>query len=118
VYLRRIFESLIEDAHVEASTEPGWDEQAYGGSRVAEKIVMLERLLPPFLVENRGLYSVLSVGVHTLSEEECLAAFPAVRLAIELILDGMLEERERHAKLKSAAQSIAALKASGGKADA
>lgn len=118
VYLRRIFESLIEEAHQKAAKEAGWDEEAYVASRMAEKIVMLEHFLPPFLVENRALYSVLSVGVHTLSEEECLAAFPAVRLAIELILDGLLEERERQAKLKSAAQSIAALRASGGKADA
>ncbi|MBA1238217.1 short-chain dehydrogenase [Pseudomonas kunmingensis] len=118
VYLRRIFESLIEEARVRAAKEPSWDEQAYVAGRMADRIVMLERFLPPFLVENRALYSVLSVGVHTLSEEECLAAFPAVRLAIELILDGLLEERERQTKLRSAAQSIAALKGSGGKADA
>ena len=49
------------------------------------------------------------------SEDECLAAFPAVRLAIELILDNMLEEHERNIKLKSAAQSIADLKKSGGR---
>lgn len=117
VYLRRIFESLIEEAHVKATKQPTWDEQAYIAGRVADRIILLEQLLPPFLVENRALYSVLSVGVHTLSEEQCLAAFPAVRLAIELILDGLLEERDRQAKLRSAAQSIAALKGSGGKAN-
>jgi hypothetical protein len=115
VYLRRIFESLIEGSHAEASKDPGWDEDTYSRSRMDEKISLMKDHLPDFLVQNRGLYSILSVGVHTLSEEDCLAAFPAVRLAIELILDDLLEEHERQAKLKSAATSLAALKASGGR---
>jgi len=118
VYLRRIFESLIEGAHTEASKDSGWDENAYTRSRMDERIALLKDHLPNFLVQNRSLYSILSVGVHTLSETECLAAFPAVRLAIELILDDLLEQHERQAKLKSAAKSLAALKASGGRADA
>ena len=118
VYLRRIFESLIEEAHVEASKDPGWDEEAYSRSRMDERISLLKHHLPDFLVQNRGLYGILSVGVHTLSETDCLAAFPAVRLAIELILDDLLEQHERQAKLKDAAKSLAALKASGGRADA
>ena len=118
VYLRRVFESLIEEAHVTAKSEPNWDEAAYSRGRMDEKIAMLKELLPAFLVQNRGLYGILSVGVHTLSEEECLAAFPAVKLAIELILDELLEEHERQAKLASAAKSIAALRASGGGAGA
>lgn len=118
VYLRRIFESLIEQAREKAKSDAGWDEDLYNRSRMDEKIDILKDHLPQFLVENRGLYGILSVGVHTLSEEECLAAFPAVRLAVELILDDMLEEHERNIKLKSAAQSIAALKKSNGRTDA
>ncbi|QNP40203.1 short-chain dehydrogenase [Lysobacter terrestris] len=118
VYLRRIFESLIGDAHSVASTDAGWDEDAYSRARMDERIGLLKDHLPDFLVQNRSLYGILSVGVHTLSEAECLNAFPAVRLAIELILDDLLEQHERQAKLKSAAESIAALKASGGRAEA
>lgn len=118
VYLRRVFESLIEEAHDKAKSESSLDDVAYSRARMDEKIGMLKEQLPPFLVQNRGLYGILSVGVHTLSEEECLAAFPAVKLAIELILDELLEEHERQAKLKSAAKSIAALRASGGGAGA
>lgn len=118
VYLRRIFESLIEGAHVDATRDSEWDEEAYTRARMDEKIGILKDHLPDFLVQNRGLYSILSVGVHTLSETECLGAFPAVRLAIELILDDLLEQHERQEKLKSAAKSLAALKASGGRADA
>ncbi|MGE8271701.1 hypothetical protein [Stenotrophomonas sp.] len=118
VYLRRIFESLIEEAHRLALSDAEWNDDEFCQGRMVEKIGMLEKHLPKFLVQNRGLYGILSVGVHTLSEKECLAAFPAVRLAIELILDDLLEEHERKAKLKSAAQSLASLKASGGRAEA
>ncbi|MFA5938875.1 MAG: hypothetical protein WC809_05930 [Sinimarinibacterium sp.] len=118
VYLRRIFESLIEEAHADAAKDSGWVEETYLRSRMDERIGLLKDHLPDFLVQNRSLYSILSVGVHTLSEAECLAAFPAVRLAIELILDGVLEKLERQAKLRSAAQSLAALKASTGRTDA
>lgn len=116
VYLRRVFESLIEDAHASALSDPEWDEDEFLRGRMDEKIGILKDHLPKFLVQNRGIYGILSVGVHTLSEEECLAAFPAVRLAIELILDDLLEVYERQAKLKSAAQSLASLKATGGRA--
>ena len=118
VYLCRIFESLIEGAHVVASKDAGWDDDAYSRARMDEKISLLKYHLPEFLVQNQSLYSILSVGVHTLSEADCLAAFPAVRLAIELILDDLLEQQERQDKLKSAAKSLEALKASGGRADA
>ncbi|MDQ8020938.1 MAG: hypothetical protein REI94_03810 [Moraxellaceae bacterium] len=117
VYLRRIFESLIDDAHRVASADAGWDEDSYSRARMDEKIGLLKAHLPDFLVQNRSLYGILSVGVHTLSEAECLNAFPAVRLAIELILDDLLEQHERQAKLKSAAESLAALKASGGRGE-
>lgn len=117
VYLRRIFESLIDDAHSVASTDVGWDEDVYSRARMGEKIELLKDHLPSFLVQNRSLYGILSVGVHTLSEAECLNAFSAVRVAIELILDDLLEQHERQAKLKAAAESIAALKASGGRAE-
>lgn len=118
VYLRRIFESLIGDAQSLASTDASWDEDAYSRARMDERIGLLKDHLPDFLVQNRSLYGILSVGVHTLSEAECLNAFPAVRLAIELILDDLLEQHERQVKLKSAAESIAALKASGGRIEA
>jgi len=111
VYLRRIFESLIEAAHELAQPAPGWSEEEFLRSRMDEKINLLRSHLPTFLVQNRGLYGVLSTGVHTLSEAECLSAFPAVRLAIELILDDALEEHERQVKVKAAAKSLEALKA-------
>src|SRR6185295_18307248 len=78
VYLRRIFERLIEDARSESMKEAGWDEAVFQKSRMDEKIELLKSRLPEFLVEQRKLYSILSKGVHSLTENDCLEAFPIV----------------------------------------
>lgn len=106
VYLRRIFESLIEQAHTKASQETGWDEEAYSRSRMDEKILILKDYLPSFLVENRSLYSILSKGIHSLTEQECLQYFDTVRVGIELILDEKLQEEEKAKKIKEAKAAI------------
>ncbi len=73
---------------------------------MTEKIALLSDHLPVFLVENRSLYGILSKGVHDLTEEECLSFFPAVKVAIELILDDKLEQMERDRKVKKAKAAI------------
>ena len=70
---------------------------------------MLKQHLPEFLVENRKLYGIMSVGVHTLSEAECLAAFPVVRIGIDLILDEHLERHAREKKITEASKKISLL---------
>lgn len=109
VYLRRVFESLLEEAKVEASNEANWDQNAYENARMDEKIRILKDQLPPFLVEHKSLYGILSVGVHALSEQQCLQAFSTVKLGIELILDEMLEKKNRARKVAEASKSIALL---------
>jgi hypothetical protein len=109
VYLRRILESLIEEAHQAAQGSKGWDESAYTDARTDEKIRLLRSYLPSFMVQNRTLYSILSKGIHELSEQECLQAFPVMKLGIELILDQKLEAQERESKISSASADIAAL---------
>ena len=111
VYLRRIFEFLIEEAHQKAKIQTGWDEAIYSSSRMNEKIKLLKNELPTFLVENKSLYSILSKGIHELSEEECLNAFPIVKVGIELILDDKLEEMNKLKKLEEAKKAIAKLTA-------
>jgi hypothetical protein len=106
VYLRRVFERLVEDAHAIAKDESGWDEDSYRQMRMAEKITALKSHLPEFLVSHAGLYSLLSKGLHELSEDECLKHFSVVRLGIELILDQKIEERERQKKLEKASKAI------------
>lgn len=106
VYLRRIFEDLIEEAHENLSKIEGWEEEFYQKSRMNEKIELLAAELPDFLVENKALYGVLSKGIHELSEQECLDYFPTVKLGIELILDEKLETKKRQDKIAAAKKSI------------
>jgi hypothetical protein len=109
VYLRRIFEDLIEAAHQEAKSSDGWDEEKYGKSRMDEKITLLKSRLPDFLSENASLYSILSKGIHALSEEECLRYFDAVKMGIEMILDEKLEQEMRRKKAEVARKALSSI---------
>lgn len=106
VYLRRIFEFLINDSSTEAKTKTNWDYELYNKSRMAEKIDLLKDELPNFLVENKSLYGILSKGIHELSEEECLDSFQIVKLGIELILDEKIEKINRQKKMEEAKKAL------------
>jgi hypothetical protein len=106
VYLRRIFEELIEEAHREAMKIDSWNEENYNRSRMHEKIDLLKEYLPEFLVKNKTIYPILSKGIHELSEDECLKYFDTVKVVIELILDEKLEKLDREAKIKEAEKSL------------
>lgn len=106
VYLRRIFENLIEDKHLEASQELNWNEEAFLRSKMDEKIKLLTKFLPSILVENRKVYSILSKGIHDLTEKECLSLFPKIKLAIELILDEKIYLLEQQQKTKSVSSFV------------
>lgn len=109
VYLRRIFEFLIEESHVKLSSEQSWDEEAYKRARMNEKIEMLSTELPDFLVENKSMYSILSKGIHELSENDCLKAFPIIKIGIEIILDEKIEKINKEKKLAEAKKALSAL---------
>lgn len=109
VYLRRIFEFLIDEAHQQSKESEDWDENLYLKSRMSEKISLLRTKLPEFLIDNSALYSILSKGLHELGEDECLAAFPVVKLGIEIILDDKLEKSRKEKKLLEAKKTIANL---------
>ena len=103
VYLRRIFEYLIETAHEEAKKTTNWDDNAYDISRrIEDKVKLLKDYLPPFLIENRKVYLVLSKGIHEWTEDECLSYFDPIKIIIELILDQRIEHKERMNKEKEA----------------
>ena len=109
VYLRRIFEHLVEESHLEQKTSIGWNETQYKDSRLGKKISMLKDALPSFLVDNISIYSILSKGIHELIEEECLKAFPLMKSSIELILDEKIMIAERAAKIQTAKSAISGL---------
>ena len=108
VYLRRIFEWLIVDAY--KNNPVIIDEEEFFKLRMEEKIDLLKDYLPQFLFENKAIYSILSAGIHSLSENECLEHFDIIRVGIELILDEKIEIIKKKEKVELAKKSIANIK--------
>jgi hypothetical protein len=106
VYLRRIFEDLVEEAHIKAKANADWKETLYP-SRMQDRILALKPYLPSLLVENRKIYSILSKGIHELDEKECLAYFNLMKEGIEIILEEKLVKQEAEARLKRITGEIA-----------
>jgi hypothetical protein len=117
VYLRRVFEHLIDKAHALALNDTNWNEEKYNGSRMIEKIGLLKNYLPQFLVEHKEMYGILSKGIHELTEDECLAAFEPMKLGIEIILDAKVDEYDRQQKETMASQRIRELNSKFGKSE-
>lgn len=101
VYLRRIIEKNIVAPKLQALIESGKNtaEEIYSAD-FKKKIEILKEQLPPFLVNNKKIYSILSKGVHELEEQECRDFFPVLRTSIEIILDEKIEQIEREKKNK------------------
>jgi hypothetical protein len=117
VYLRRIFEELIEQARQEALRGGQWADEDFEKKRMIEKIESLKGFLPPFLVENKPIYGILSLGIHELSEQDCLEYFEPVKLSILMILDQKLEEQERKKRESEVKQAISKISSKVGQTD-
>lgn len=107
VYLRRVFESLIEEAHAKARLTHEWIENEYEKGRMKEKISMLKNFLPEFIVEHPQLYGILSLGVHELTEEECIRNFEVLKSGILVIAEERTHEIQRAKRYKEASQALA-----------
>lgn len=93
VYLRRIFEKLIQDHHADVRRQ-GKEVKGFAGLRIEEKIEALKSVLPEALVRNRAAYGILSIGIHELDEDTCRRYFPVVRAAIINILEQDFQKRQ------------------------
>lgn len=100
VYLRRILERMLFKTNGRR-TEPIPDD-TFRPLHTDEKVAALKDDLPSFLADNGFIFGILGKGIHALSEDECRHAFPALRIAIEQILD---EEVERADKVRRAADA-------------
>lgn len=95
VYLRRVFERVIQKRHNEIFPESSDQEKdAFKTKRMEEKIDYLQDYLPEYLVRQRQIYGILSKGIHSLSEEQCLFAFEILKQSIVLILQDMKSRRD------------------------
>lgn len=100
VYLRRIFEFLLENAFKNAEAAGVLTREQYmkDGNRnrkVSEKVKLLKDFLPDFMVSHCEIYGIISKGIHELSEDECKENFPVLQKSIELILDEKLAREKK-----------------------
>jgi hypothetical protein len=108
VYLRRIFERLVNQRFRDFQSAEGWAEEDFVRMRMDEKIEFLKGHVPEFLVENRRLYAILSKGIHELSEDICLKAFDPIKLSLKIILE---EDKKKREELDLRRQASEAIKA-------
>lgn len=108
LYMRRIFESIIEEIKSQATEGGKWRGDAET-NHMDKKILSLKEYLPEFLVENRKAYGIMSHGLHALTDNECLSIFPLIKTSIELILDGIIEKRTKEKKINKVRNDMAKL---------
>lgn len=109
IYLRRIFEKLIDETFQNNKSFLGIAKEEFIYKKMEDKVQLLKDYLPSQLIEMKSVYSILSKGVHELSENECLTYFEPLKLSIELILDQKIEiylKRRRDKKMKEEIQNI------------
>lgn len=107
VYLRRIIENfIIKPAYDNAKQSIDWDDEEFQKLRVTERIKKLKDFLPEFLVQNSTLYSIVSKGIHELTEEECNEYFPVLRECMEYVLTEIQAQKETEDKKKALAKKI------------
>lgn len=101
VYLRRIIEKHIVYPELELLVKNDFlSQDQINAADFKGKVALAKDQLPSVLVENTRIYSILSKGIHSLSEKDCLEIFNPLLTAIELILDERLEKVEREKKLE------------------
>lgn len=111
VYLRRIYENLIESIHQEYYGNSNLDEKIYKGLVFDKKIAKLESLganiFPDAIQDLKAhIYSILGEGIHGYDENECMNLFEPLKFCIESILDQKYEKEERRKKAEAAKKAF------------
>ena len=109
VYLRRIFERILVTASQKAIEDGKVEKEQFEKAHVDEKIKMLAEYLPKSLVNNPIFYGIVSKGIHELSEEECLQAFPVMKSFILMILRQWEKIRRDEEDEKTLAASLSSI---------
>ena len=107
-HLRRIMENFFM-----AEAFQNWEQHNdtlpksnYNELRFKEKIDLIKDHLPQSFTDNPALYSIVSSGIHSLTEEECLAYFPPLRDCIILCLDEMISDKKRRDMKENVKKSL------------
>jgi hypothetical protein len=110
VYMRRILERIIRSRFDQYKSEEGWTEDDWTKRRTGERINLMRQHLPDFMVQNSKLYSILSLGIHELNEDDCLRFFPVARESLMFILEDDDRKKAELARRAEAQKAIAGFK--------
>lgn len=109
VYLRRIFERILDEAKKKAIEDGRINEDSYKNAHIEDRIKMLNGYIPEFICNNKQLYGIVSKGIHELSEEECVKYFPVLKSSILLILKQWNEAKEEKELINEMQKSLNAI---------
>jgi hypothetical protein len=107
VYLRRVFERLIQSRFDEFKADEGWKDEDFQNLHMDQKIAFLKDHLPPYLVEIRKIYSIFSKGIHELDNEACLDFFDVGKRSIIIVLEDDLKKQQELSTRKELAAAVA-----------
>lgn len=105
VYLRRIYEHMVEEEFVKLpdtikKSNTSFDEKM-------KKVDNKMHIIPPELDSQKSkIYSVLSKGIHEYEEDECYELYPAMKTIIILMLENYLSDKEKKQQLKEIEKTL------------
>lgn len=111
LYVRRVIEHIVKAAEAEAAADGidlGYEPRA---TFFRDRIKALAGYLPDSMVQNARVYSLLSEGVHNLTDDLCLKFFPAMQSAVAQYMQEHQARRERKRADKTNKEEIAKIAA-------
>ncbi len=99
-YMRRVYENMLLKVFTQNIEEIGITEEEYRKLRSDEK---MERIKPFLAIDEeiyKPLYALLSVGIHSLSEEECCEDYSLLKSILLDVLAEQKAKKEREKKRK------------------
>lgn len=106
VYLRRIMENIIMESYMRNKNELNIADKEFEKYSTKERISMLKEFLPDFLFNNKEIYSIVSAGIHTWTEQQCEKYYDVLKSAIDIILHQEEARREKLDLIKKTTKRI------------
>lgn len=111
-YLRRVFENILKNVFKDHKSEIGISNEDFIKLPMDEKLKLIK---PFFAIEDdiyKPLYSLLSQGIHALTEEECRENYNLLKAIIVDILVEEKAKKERNENRKMIKELLSQKKAS------
>lgn len=104
VYLRRIYEHIVETEYSKLSIEKNEKASFDEKMKAVDKEI---HIIPEALASQKSkIYSVLSKGIHEYDEDECYEMYPVIRNVILFILNRYLTQKKNSSYKKMPANYL------------